>query len=74
MPDSVPAIADSNPAVRSKRPCSVRNGVRHLTGMVSVMIPESCPAWTGARIEVDLDGEDMIFALYELPPATPRVR
>src|SRR6185437_12990510 len=33
-----------------KCPSSVQNSVRHLTGMVSVMIPESCPPWTGARI------------------------
>jgi hypothetical protein len=42
-------MPDSNPADWPKCPASARNAVRHATGTVSAITPESRPSWTGAR-------------------------
>ena len=53
-------MADSNPAARPKCPASARNGVRHAAGMVSAIIPESRPSWTGARSHRHRLGESVL--------------
>jgi hypothetical protein len=42
MPDSIPLLPRN-------RPPSHRNAVRHHSGMLSAIIPESCPSWPGTR-------------------------
>jgi hypothetical protein len=42
MPDTIPLRKPNCPAWR-------RSTVRHATGLLSVIIPESCPLWAGAR-------------------------
>lgn len=56
MPDSIPAhdghrsdMADSIPLTPPNRSSSDRNSVRHASGRVSAITPESCPSWAGAR-------------------------
>lgn len=63
MPDTIPLEGQNCPAWR-------QNTVRHAAGMLSAIIPESCPSWAGTRIqrigETDLgtDGEWTAY-LYE---------
>ncbi len=42
-------MADTLPAPRRNCPPSGRHTVRHATGTVSVIAPESCPSWAGIR-------------------------
>lgn len=42
MPDTIPLKGQNCPAWR-------QNTVRHASGMLSAIIPESCPSWAGTR-------------------------
>jgi hypothetical protein len=42
MPDTIPLKGQNCPAWR-------RNTVRHASGVLSAIIPESCPSWAGTR-------------------------
>jgi hypothetical protein len=42
-------MADSIPLKPTNCPPSHRNGVRHASGTLSAIAPESCPPWPGAR-------------------------
>jgi hypothetical protein len=42
-------MPDSIPLQQRNRPPSQRNTVRHHSGMLSAISPESCPSWRGTR-------------------------
>ena len=66
MPDTIPLEGQNCPAWR-------RNTVRHASGMLSAIIPESCPSWAGTRNESDrLRRQEVERARYEADLARRR--